>query len=60
LRRIHLVFVVMLVAPPASAQWIKTPTAGIPRDANGKTNLGGPAPRAAVGQSDVKIYLAVS
>ena len=38
---------------PASAQWLKTPTAGIPRDANGKANLSAPAPRTADGHPDL-------
>src|SRR5215472_8038314 len=37
----------------ASAQWLKTPTQGIPRDANGKPNLAAPVPRAADGHPDL-------
>jgi hypothetical protein len=38
---------------PVSAQWLKTPTQGIPRDANGKPNLSAPSPRAADGHPDL-------
>jgi hypothetical protein len=38
---------------PASAQWLKTQTQGIPRDASGKPNLSAPAPRAADGHPDL-------
>jgi hypothetical protein len=37
----------------AEAQWLKTPTSGLPRDANGKANLNAPAPRAADGHPDL-------
>ena len=37
----------------ASAQWVKTPTQGIPRDANGKPNLNAPAPRTADGHPEL-------
>jgi len=40
-------------AAPASAQWLKTPTPGIPRDAGGKLNPAAPAPRAADGHPDL-------
>jgi hypothetical protein len=36
-----------------SAQWLKTPTQGIPRDANDRPNLAAPAPRAAEGHPDL-------
>jgi len=42
-----------LAAGPASAQWLKVPTAGIPRDANGKPNLAAPAPQAPDGRPDL-------
>jgi hypothetical protein len=38
---------------PASAQWVKTPTIGIPRDAAGKADMAAPAPRAADGHPDL-------
>jgi hypothetical protein len=43
----------VLVNARASAQWLKTPTQGIPRDANGKPNLTAAAPRAANGHPDL-------
>src|SRR2546423_8868958 len=46
-------FVFAAAIAPASAQWIKTPTIGIPRDANGKPNLAAPAPRAGDGHPDL-------
>src|SRR5437764_7812026 len=50
---ILMTFVFAAANAPASAQWIKTPTIGIPRDANGKPNLAAPAPRAADGRPDL-------
>src|SRR5215467_8903640 len=44
---------VAAASTPVSAQWIKTPTTGIPRDANGRANLTAPAPRAADGRPDL-------
>ena len=41
------------VAVPASAQWIKQPTSGLPRLADGKPNLSAPAPRTADGKPDL-------
>ncbi len=37
----------------AGAQWVKTPTVGIPRDAAGKPDMSAPAPRAADGHPDL-------
>ena len=34
------------------SQWLKYPTAGVPRTANGKANLAAPAPRTAAGKPD--------
>src|SRR4029079_14566034 len=39
--------------PPAGAQWIDFPTPGIPRLADGKPNLAGPAPRTHDGKPDL-------
>src|SRR5690349_18881433 len=36
----------------ASAQWLKYPTPGVPRTADGKPNLSAPAPRTADGKPD--------
>lgn len=38
---------------PVSAQWLKYPTAGVPRTADGKANLAAPAPRTADGKPDL-------
>jgi hypothetical protein len=48
-------FVVLfgLAATGASAQWIHSPTPGIPRTRNSQPNLSGPAPRAANGKPDL-------
>jgi hypothetical protein len=45
--------VFLVASSPASAQWLKTPTPGIPRTADGKPNLAAPAPRAADGRPDL-------
>src|SRR6516162_7937503 len=37
---------------PASAQWLKYPTAGVPRTADGKPNLSAPPPRTLDGKPD--------
>jgi hypothetical protein len=42
-----------LVAASADAQWLRTPTPGMPRDASGKPNLTAAAPRAADGRPDL-------
>src|SRR3954462_6153985 len=39
-------------AVPVAAQWIKYPTAGVPRLPDGKPNLAAPAPRTADGKPD--------
>ena len=38
---------------PVAAQWLNQPTAGIPRNADGKPNLSAPAPRGADGLPDL-------
>ncbi len=43
----------VLSAVPAGAQWLDTPTAGIPRTADGKPNLAAPAPRGTDGKPDL-------
>ena len=40
------------LATPAYAQWLKYPTPGIPRTADGKPNLTAPAPRTSDGKPD--------
>ena len=45
--------VAILVAASASSQWLRYPTPGIPRLADGTPNLSAPAPRAADGHPDL-------
>jgi hypothetical protein len=44
--------VFILGTPLASAQWMKYPTAGVPRKADGKVDMSAPAPRLADGKPD--------
>ena len=46
-------FLVLLLVVPASAQWLKYPTPGIPRTADGKPNLNAPVPKAPDGKPDL-------
>src|SRR5439155_16450939 len=48
-----ILFAFAAATAPASAQWLKTPTAGMPRDGSGKPNLAAAAPRAADGHPDL-------
>jgi hypothetical protein len=45
--------IAVLFAASAPAQWLKFPTAGVPRMADGKPNLSAPAPRTADGKPDL-------
>src|SRR6476619_7005200 len=50
------VFAVAISAPlavPLGAQWLKYPTAGVPRTADGKLDLSAPTPRTADGKPDL-------
>jgi hypothetical protein len=50
----HLGFVLLTLTPAALfAQWPDYPTPGVPKTADGKPNLGGPAPRSADGHPDL-------
>lgn len=42
-----------LFASPLAAQWLKYPTAGVPRTADGKVNVAAPTPRTADGRPDL-------
>src|SRR6478736_6451392 len=42
-----------VVAVTAHAQWLRYPTAGVPKRADGRPNLDAPAPRAANGRPDL-------
>jgi hypothetical protein len=48
-----LVIVLSVLSTPVSAQWLKHPTPGVPRTADGKPNLTAPAPRTADGRADL-------
>ena len=50
--RITIAAVLMMTASPA-AQWLRYPTAGIPRTPDGKPNLAAPAPRTPDGKPDL-------
>ena len=45
-------FGLTLASTPGAAQWLKYPTAGIPRKADQKVDLSAPAPRTAAGKPD--------
>src|SRR2546430_15695067 len=56
MRRLSIAVIFALCAGPAasvSAQWLKQPTPGMPRTAEGKPNLRAAAPRAADGHPDL-------
>jgi hypothetical protein len=44
---------IILAAPALQAQWLKYPTAGVPRLPNGQPNLSAPAPRTPDGKPDL-------
>ena len=46
------ILVSMVTAAGVSAQWIRYPSAGVPKGVDGKPNLAAPAPRAADGKPD--------
>jgi hypothetical protein len=53
---VHLISALALIlvtAPHLDAQWVKPPTPGAPRTADGKVDLRGPAPRTADGKPDL-------
>jgi hypothetical protein len=45
--------VAAILAGPLSAQWLHTPTQGVPRSADGKLDVTAPAPKAADGHPDL-------
>ena len=53
MRLLATTLLVSVVAVPATAQWLKFPTPGIPRTADGKPNLAAPAPRDHDGHPDL-------
>src|SRR4051812_41727045 len=52
-RLVMFVWLLAMVAAPASAQWLNYPTPGIPRTADGKPDLTAPAPRTVDGRPDL-------
>jgi len=53
MRILVLILVLIMVAPAAGfGQWLKLPTAGVPRNADGTANLKAPAPRLPDGKPD--------
>jgi len=48
-----LVAFLLCAPPPAAAQWLHYPTAGVPRNADGSPNLAAPAPRTSDGKPDL-------
>ena len=51
--KIYGLVIMFVLAAPLEAQWLKIPTPGIPRTADGKPNLTAPAPRTAAGTPDL-------
>ena len=51
--RLATLVIVCAIGSPVAAQWLKEPTKGIPRTADGKPNLSAPAPRASDGKPDL-------
>ena len=52
---VTLAFVILgtpLASTQLAAQWLKYPTAGVPRKADGKVDMSAPAPRLADGKPD--------
>jgi hypothetical protein len=43
---------ILLVSATSAAQWVKYPTAGVPRKADGSVNMAAPSPRLADGKPD--------
>ena len=52
-RIVTLVVVLSATSIPAYAQWLRYPTAGVPRKPDGSPNLAAPAPRTADGKPDL-------
>src|SRR5678815_205151 len=52
-RRLATLIMVCVIGAPVAAQWLKEPTKGIPRTADGKPNLSAPAPRGPNGRPDL-------
>jgi hypothetical protein len=48
-----LVAFLFVLSAPAAAQWLKYPTAGVPKKSDGSPNLGAPIPRTSDGRPDL-------
>jgi hypothetical protein len=46
------VLVILMASAPLAAQWVKYPTPGVPRKADGSVNMSAPTPRMADGKPD--------
>ena len=53
MKKLVALIMVSAMGTPLAAQWLKEPTRGIPRTADGKPNLSAPAPRIADGKPDL-------
>lgn len=53
MNRISISIALGLMSVSLQAQWINQPTVGIPRTADGKADLKGPAPKTADGKPDL-------
>jgi hypothetical protein len=53
MRALAVFVAVVLAATPSAAQWLRHPTAGIPRTADGRPDLRAPAPRSAEGRPQI-------
>src|SRR5213596_396767 len=53
MKRVMIPIIFAVLATPLTAQWLKYPTPGIPRNADGKPNLTAPTPRTADGKPDL-------
>jgi hypothetical protein len=53
MKRVVFAIILCALTTPLAAQWLKHPTPGIPRTADGKPNLTAPTPRTADGKPDL-------
>ena len=53
MKRVAVAAVVCLISAPLHAQWVKYPTAGIPRTADGQPDMNAPAPKDRDGRPDL-------
>ena len=53
MKRLIITLILLAASAPLGAQWLRYPTAGLPRTPDGKPNLTAPAPRTADGKPDL-------